>query len=493
MMKKSSVGWYLLGAIFILGIFLRVYNIPNTLLFHFDQGYHGLAIKEIWENKRIALLGHKTDVEGVFHGSVFYYLALPFYLVSSWNPAGVSFLFALLDAFSIIFIFLIGKKLFGEKVGFLAGLLYATSYSVVSYSRWLSNVTLIPFFSSIFFYLLVKGLKENLFFFVFACFFAGLMIQLNGAIGFFFLPLLIFLVFWKRKKFFAQKKYLAGSIVFFLLPSLPLIFFEARHNLLVSRSIFRLFFQEGNLGFNVAKVIKNLTLLETEIINLFSYKIPLISLALVILTVLAVIMIFARKEKVKDQVELICLFVLVPFLGLVFYQGGIHAFFIMGLLPVLVIFFSWGLIFWGEKGFLRLPIFVLVLAIIFLNLYHWQGFLKPGFNLIPIGTRNLITLKDRKEAADFMYQESGGMPFKTLIYIIPYFQEQPWDYVFSWYGKSNYGYLPNPEATKTFVIYEPDYDFPYRLTNWLGKIGEDHGGMVSSFKTHDLIVEEREK
>lgn len=489
-MRKS---FFLLFLILALAIFLRVYNVPSTLLFHFDQGYHGLAIKQIWEQKRIALLGHKTDVEGVFHGSAFYYLMLPFYLVSFWNPAGVSFLLGFLDGLSVIFIFLIGRRLFGRKVGFLSSLLYATSYSVVSYSRWLSNVTLIPFFSSVFFYLLVRAEEQNLLFFLLACFFAGLVIQLNGAIGFFFLPLLVLFAFFLRKKFFAQKKYLAGSMVVFLLPSLPLVLFDLRHNFLVSRSILRLFFQEGNLGFSLARAFKNLTLLETEIVNLFSYQFPLVSLILVSLVVLATLRTFAKRQKGRRKLKLICLFNLVPFLGLVFYQGGIHGFFIMGLLPVLVIFFSWGLIFWGKKGFLRLPIFVLVLAIIFLNLYRWRGFLKPGFNLVPIGTRNLITLNDRKEAIDFMYQKAGGQPFKTLIYIIPYFQEQPWDYVFSWYGKAKYSYLPDPQAAKTFVIYEPDYDFSYRLDSWLGKIEEDHGGQISVFKSHDLTVEERQK
>jgi len=489
-MRKT---YFLLFLIFALATFLRIYNIPETLLFHFDQGYHGLAIKQIWETKRIALLGHKTDVEGIFHGSTFYYLMLPIYLISSWDPARVSMILAFLDGLCLIFIFLIGKDLFGKKVGLLASLFYATSYSVISFSRWLSNVTLIPFLATIFFYFLLKAYQGSLIFFPLACLLGGLIIQLNGAIGFFFLPLMA-LVFWfLKKRFLAQKKYLTYSIGLFLLPNLPLIFFDLRHNFLVSRSIIRLFFKEGNLGMNLGRILKNLEFLKIEIVNLFSHQIPLISLTLAVLTLVAVTCTFVKKKKEAKSVKLICLFVLIPFLGQVFYKGGIHGFFIVGILPVITLLFAWSLFYWGRKKTLKVPIVVLILTILFLNLLYWRGFLKPGFNLIPIGTRNLITLEDRKKAVDFMYQKAKGEDLRTDIYIIPYFQYQVWDYVFSWYGQKTYGYLPKGEAEKTFVIYEPDYDFPYRLDSWLGKIEEDHGGVVSVFKSHDLTVEEREK
>ncbi len=491
MIKKSSIGWYFLGAIFVLGIFLRVYNIPNTLLFHLDQGYHGLAIKEIWENKRIALLGHRTDAEGIFHGSFFYYFMLPLYLVSRWNPAGVSILLAALDSFSIFFIFLIGKNLFDENIGLVAALFYATSYSLISYSRWLSNVTPIPFFSTVFFYLLIKSYKDNLWFFPFACLFLGLITQFNGAIGFFFLPPLIFFFYLLRKEIFKKKRYLLTSVVFFLLPILPLIFFDLRHNFLVSRSILRLFSGfGGSFDFNI--YILKFSILKTEIVNLLSYKFPLITFTLLTLTVWAIWQLRFEKKEFK-QVKILLVMLLIPFLTLFAYPEGISGFFIVGILPLFILFFSWGVWNWGKKKIFRSVTIILVFFIIFLNLYHWQGFLRPGFNLIPIGTRNLITLGDRIKAVDFMYQKSDGKLFRTIIYIIPYFQEEPWDYVFSWYGKPKYGYLPNSQAAKTFVIYEPDYDFPYRLDDWLVRIEKDHGKVISSFKTHDLTVEEREK
>ena len=492
MMKKFPGIWYLVGLVVFLGIFLRVYNIPQTLLFHFDQGYHGLAIRDIWETKRIALLGHKTDVEGIFHGSFFYYLMLPLYLISGWNPAGVSSILAVLDGLTVIFIFLLGKELFSKQVGILAAGFYTVSYPLISYSRWLSNVTLIPLFSSLFFFFLLKSYQEKIYFFPVAALFVGIVAQLNGAIGFFLVLLLIISLFLLRRKIFRTKLFFFLTIFLFITPAIPLILFDVRHQFLVTSSILSLF-SRGKTNLGAGQFLSHFNLFQGEFTNLLSYKLPILAIIL-FLTVLAALF-HGRKTKGGEfkPVKTLLLFLLVPLLGLLFYPGGIHQFFFIGILPLLVIFIAWGLIYWMKVKILKPAIIVFVLLIVFVNLFYWQGFLKPGFNLIPIGTRNLITLDDRLEALDFIYKQAQGEPFQTPIYIIPYNQEQPWDYVFAWYGKKKYGYLPTKYSGKTFVIYEPDFDFPYRLTSWLGKIEEDHGGVISSFKAHDLIVEEREK
>lgn len=494
--KDFRKKWLFLGLITLVAFFLRVYNIPETLLFHFDQGYHGLAIGELWESKRILLLGHKTDVEGIFHGSAFYYFMLPFYLISSWNPVGVSILLAALDAFSVVFVFLIGRHLFNKKVGYLAAIIYAVSYSLISYSRWLSNVTPIPFFSSAFFYFLLRSkLEKGIDFrsFSLACFIAGFLTQLNGAIGFFFLPILSFSVITGRKQFLRKKKLLLLSIFIFTLPILPLLFFEARHDFLVSRSVFRLFFHEGNTGADLGKITQNYLKFKSEFINLFAYKIPWLAGITFLLVVYAIVKERLVKGSDWKGLKSLLILLLIPLWGLIFYQGGIHGFFFVGIFPMLVVLIAWSFWYFTKIKFLYPFIVLLVGFIVFVNLGHWQGFLKPSFNLVPIGTRNLITLEDRVRALDFMYTQSKGEPFQTKIYIIPYFQEQPWNYVFSWYGEGKYGYLPKEGEALTFVIYEPDYDFPYRLTNWLGKIEEEEGSVVASFKSHDLTVERREK
>lgn len=489
--KTKKIKWLLL-AIIVLAIFLRIFNIKNTLLFHFDQGYHGLAIREIWENRSIKLLGHKTDIEGIYHGSIFYYFMLPLYLLSFWNPAGVSTSLALLDGLSIIFIFLTAKKLFNNKIGLVAALLYAVSYSAISYSRWLSNVTPIPFFSSVLLYFLARSKGSSVKDFSCALFIGGLIAQFNGAIGFFFLPLFLAYALYFRKSLFNKKANLLIYVFVYLIPQIPLVLFDLRHNFLVTTSIYRHFLEGSSLSVSGGGLLANLLLLLNEMLNIFSYKVSAIGLIILFWVVYAISSIWRNKDEATKNVKLLLYGALIIFLGLVFYQG-INGFFMVGLIPFLVVIVAWSIDVLLRKKETKLLGLIVIISVVVINLFHFRGFFKPGFNLVPIGTSNLITLQDRIRVIDFMYRVADGDSFKTEKYIIPYYQEQPWDYLFKSYALKKYNYLPSEDGNKTFIIYEPDYDYDYRLQTWLEEKTEKYGERKAVFKSNNLTVEEREK
>ena len=489
--KTKKIRW-LLFAILALAIFLRVFNIKDTLLFHFDQGYHGLAIREIWENKSVKLLGHKTDVDGIYHSSIFYYSMLPLYLLSSWDPAGVSTSLALFDGLAVIFIFLTAKRLFNNKVGFIAALLYAVSYSAISYSRWLSNVTPIPLLSSVVLYFLARSRGNSVKDFSCALLIGGLIAQFNGAIGFFFLPLFLAYALYFRKGLFKRKVNLLIYVFAYLIPQIPLVLFDLRHDFLVTSSIYRHFLEGGSLSVSSGGVLTNLRLLLNEMLNIFSYKISVVGLIILFWVVYAISSVWKNKDKATKNVKLLFCGALIMFLGLAIYQG-INGFFMVGLIPFLVIIAAWSIDALLRKKETKLLGLVVIISVVIINLYHFRGFFKPGFNLVPIGTSNLITLQDRIRAIDFMYRVADGDSFKTEKYIIPYYQEQPWGYLFKSYALKKYNYLPSENGSKTFIIYEPDYDYDYRLQTWLEEKTEKYGERNAVFKSNSLIVEEREK
>lgn len=489
--KTKKIKWLLL-AIIVLAIFLRVFNVKNTLLFHFDQGYHGLAIREIWENKSLKLLGHKTDVEGIYHSSIFYYSMLPLYLLSSWDPAGVSTGLALLDGLAVIFIFLTAKRLFNDRVGFIAALFYAVSYSAISYSRWLSNVTPIPFFSSVVLYFLARSKGSSVKDFSCALFIGGLITQFNGAIGFFFLPLFLAYALYFRKSLFNKKMNLLIYIFAYSIPQTPLVLFDLRHDFLVTTSIYRHFLEGSSLSVSGGGLLANLLLLLNEMLNIFSYKVSVIGSILLFWVVYTISSFWRNKDEATKNVKLLFCGTLIMFLGLVFYQG-INGFFMIGLIPFLVLIAAWSIDVLLRKKETILLGLIVIISIAAINLFHFRGFFKPGFNLVPIGTSNLITLQDRIEAIDFMYRVVDGDSFKAEKYIIPYYQEQPWDYLFKSYALKKYNYLPSEDGNKTFIIYEPDYDYDYRLQTWLEEETEKYGERKAVFKSNSLIVEEREK
>ncbi len=489
--KNEKIKWLLL-ALIALAIFLRVFNVKNTLLFHFDQGYHGLAIREIWENKSIKLLGHKTDVEGIYHSSIFYYSMLPLYLLSSWDPAGVSMGLAFLDGLSVIFIFLAAKKLFNDRVGLIAALLYAVSYSAISYSRWLSNVTPIPFLSSAVLYFMARSKGSSVKDFSFALLIGGLITQFNGAIGFFFLPLFLAYALYFRKSLFNKKVNLLIYFFAYSVSQIPLVLFDLRHNFLVATSIYRHFLEGSSLSVSGGGLLANFLLLSGEILNIFAHKIPIVGLIILFWVLYSINDIWRKKDKTAEFVKLLVFGILIMFSCLVYYQG-INGFFMVALIPFLVLLVAWSINYLSQKKKTKLLGLTIIICIAAINIFHFRGFLKPGFNLVPIGTSNLITLQDRIKAIDFMYRVADGDSFKTEIYIIPYYQEQPWDYLFKSYALKKYNYLPGEDGNKTFIIYEPDYDYDYRLQTWLEEKTEKYGERKTIFKSNNLTVEEREK
>ena len=478
--------------IFLIAVFLRTYNIKHTLLFHYDQGYHGLAIKHIWDNKDLTLLGHKADVEGIFHSSLFYYLMLPLYLISGWNPVGVSTILAVIDAISVVFIYLTAKKLFDQKTGLISALLYAVSYSVISYSRWLSNVTLIPFLSSLMFYLLALSGGKKIRYYSLALFVAGVIAQLNGAIGFFLLPLLVIYLIYFKKDLLKNMLNLIKFFFYYSFPSIGLLVFDIRNSFLVTKSIVNLFTSSENNWLTSLGLQRVIRIISSQLTNLLTYQSIFMALALLMIIVYSYKKIWVKKEKKHVRAKEVLALVL-TYIFLLFIYQGIHDFFIVAIIPLMVIAIGWSLGFLFRYPLLKYMSIAVLATTVLLNLYHWTGFLRPNFNLVPIGTRNLITLEDRIKAIDYMYGKAADMPFRTEIYIIPYYQEEPWDYVFNWYAYSKYGYIPQDEADKVFLIYEPDYDYHYRLDTWLDKANEKYGEVKSNFKSNSLIVEERER
>ena len=201
--------------------------------------------------------------------------------------------------------------------------------------------------------------------------------------------------------------------------------------------------------------------------------------------------ILKRKEK---NSRLLILLLAVPLIGLLLYKRGTADFFYLGILPLIVLLFSRALFFFFQNPIGKIFVGVVLLLFArenFRNNIHF--FDQPSHALIPIGTNSLITLDDRKKAVDFIYTHADGKPFGLWIYTIPYFKDEPWDYVFMWYGQGKYGYLPSKnKESLMFDLWERDPNEGYRLDAWKSDADKNLGVVVASAKYHDVNVEERQ-
>lgn len=490
-MKKVITKEYLiLITIILIGLFPRLWRLKDDLQIHFDQGLHSLAIWNIWHEGKFGLLGHQTDTDGIFHGPLYYWFMIPSYVLGQGDPYYASVFQILFESVGMVFLYLLAREMFDKKVALLAVAISSFSYGQISFVRWLSNVTPTLPISIIFFYFLWKSISNNKFFPI-AIFFASVVTQFDGALGFFLYPLLGLFIL--RSGFRKLSKFtLIGILVLGLIPHLPSLLFELRHDWVVTRAVLRLSADsQRGVGVNINTFSENLSAFIKEIFHILSYPIKWITLAL--LAVASLLHLLNLKHK---SIKFIIISILLPFAVLSLFQRGAAGFFFVPLFPLVIIAVSYTITKFGKLGAT-----LTVLLLFVLNVYQWKNFLIPTHALTPIGTFNLITNSDRKNIVDWIYSDTNGNPFGIWIYTIPYNLDDPWSYYFVWYGKQRYGFLPNKlggftsnddlKFTNVYLIYEPDDNRPTRLNSWLEVAEENFGNSLNSFRSNDAIVDKR--
>lgn len=145
MYKKALV------VVVIIASLLRFYRIDQLMLFVGDQGTDYLTSASIITDHKFPLMLHETSQKGVQIGPFFYYLQALALLLSDFNPVAPAIMTILFDIASIFLIFKLGSKLYNQKIGFYASVIYAFSPLMIISARTPIHVSVYPFFIFIFF------------------------------------------------------------------------------------------------------------------------------------------------------------------------------------------------------------------------------------------------------------------------------------------------------------------------------------------------------
>ncbi|MDO8638082.1 MAG: glycosyltransferase family 39 protein [Candidatus Daviesbacteria bacterium] len=212
-MKKNLINKnnILLLIIILFGAILRLYNL------NWDNGYFLHPDERLYiNNSNISIpktLEEFLSPDSSLNPNMFYYGPLPLYLYKISNSyifTSMSLLItsrlvsALFSIFTIPLIFLIGRKIFSEKVGLLSALIFTLSIESIQYAHFNTTESILVFLLSLILFLSIKVVKENNFFY--------------------FIPLGILLGFSYAAKI--------TGLVFVIMPSLSfLILFFSKENL----------------------------------------------------------------------------------------------------------------------------------------------------------------------------------------------------------------------------------------------------------------------
>jgi 4-amino-4-deoxy-L-arabinose transferase-like glycosyltransferase len=489
--RKHRLIYLALFVILLAATFVRVYNVGTNLGFYFDQGRDALVIWDFWKNGNLFLIGPTTGIAGVFRGPWYYWLITPAYILGQGNPVFPAVFLSLTTVAAIFFLYLTAKELGNPVAGLIAGIITAFSYYIVVHSKWLSNPTPMLLISIMLLWALIRFVrgKGGNYAFPLIGFLAGMAIQFGSASEIFYLPIIFIITIWKRK-YLPNKKVLALSFVLFFISFVPQILFDALKGGVLSSAIIKFLFNEQSFKLSFWEVVgirlSQYYQLFTSIITLapFSYTLPFIFLGL------GIIWASPKKFIQNDGFEVLLIFLLVPLVGMIFFQGNygnVFDYYFSGLYFPAILLFSlpFGLAFrnWGGK-----------IAVFTFFVLFFQANTPVLANYL-VHTRAPFTFDDQKRAIEWIYENAGNEKFNVDVYVPPVIPHA-YDYLLKWLPSTRDISLGTSgprqveeQVPLLFTLYELDPPSPGRLEAWLTR--QSTIGKVESEASFGAITVQR--
>jgi hypothetical protein len=281
---------------------------------------------------------------------------------------------------------------------------------------------------------------------------SGISMQIQAAFGLLFFPFSLILSFFYKIKF----KYLAVNLGVFSLTLLPQIFFELRHNFVMTKTF------TGEFYGKTAILGQKLTFEQTFFSHFNNFKNMIDGLInlpnnLAFYILLVSILFLLYKLFTKSFEQSLKNYFLTPFFFLIFsfsfyllYQYPLKGWFILGLyIPFIFIIAA----FFTEISSKKITLLILVGILLFASFYNTitsQSRLIPKENERSTDKSNV---RNEMEAIDWVYKYASGKPFKAYNYISAV-HDYPYQYLYWWLGEKKYGYHPD---SLTYLDNVPEY------------------------------------
>ena len=420
-----------LAAIFIVAIIVRFAYFPKNVYFSYDQARDFYFAEDILKGDLRIIGPPSAASDKLFPGPLSLYIYAFIQFLFGKDPETYSIFFRLYNALGIFLVYLIGSKLFDKKVGVLSASLYAFSYEQSQYTLLMSHQPL-AVLSVLIMYLgltmllfekKVKGL-------IVAALGLGLSIQFHY-VYIFIIPSIFALLYVLRKQIpkLKTKNILTAFILFSVCLSTYVVS-ELKFNF---RFITTLFSSSANskLYLGEAFYATNRFVYDSFLAD-YKYTIYVLFLIMVVFAYF----IFRTKFKEKGM------FLFLWFVGgiLPSLLSGTKGYYYSASASVsLLILFSIIIVFVYRSN--KVLACVLFLAVLFNNYYLMLNQNPKGPNLEIVIQPGML-LPAEKKAIDYIYQNAKQKSFSVNALSVPLNINTTWSYLFEWYGKENYGYLP---------------------------------------------------
>lgn len=438
--KKTHI---FLALFIILGLILRLIYL-DRITFGYDQARDAFAALDIWTGDAIKIIGPTTDIKGLFHGPLYWYLISPFYYFFHHDPLPVRIFLIFANVINIVLIYFLAKKLFkNSRVAYIASFLFAVSFEAVQYSRWLSNPVLALLTIPLFFYGFWFSLNNKKIGFPLMCVGLASSIQFQ----FFLVYLSLFLIIGAVKLYGKNLKKILiltkKAIVLYFFAALFLSSFilaEWQFKFQGLKALWRFFQQKETPVFrlNLAKFVQSLI---TNVGNNITGQYQFFSLVFILIVLGYVIYAWHTNSKNKKPVFFLFAWFVSPYIIYPFEKNNSYFLNVGNIYPLILI--TSAVIYQLAQRFKKnsIAITIVIVTIIFLgNIRLIMLNNKNGDVLFSV--QKNMHLADEKKIIDYLYTESHRKVFYVNTVTNPLFINTTWSYLFDWYGKSKYGYMP---------------------------------------------------
>ncbi|MBI2599404.1 glycosyltransferase family 39 protein [Candidatus Daviesbacteria bacterium] len=487
----------LLGLFVIASFTLRIpFIFSGSVSFHYDMARDAFVAKQIWQNYDLKIQGPPTSTVGLYHGPLYYYLIAPFYGLSNGDPRVVAVFLSMLNALVIIPLMLLARDLLGNtKWAILAGLFFAISFEAIQYAPWISNPAPAVLTIALYFYFLRVWQKGN----IRGLYLTTLMAALSTQFQFFLIYLLVLIpIFGVLFKLKTNKSAILISAVIAFLGLGSFIISTLKFNSLFQTAIGFLSISAGSQIDFRPQFSELLINYINRLVELFTYN--FIPINVFLGGILTLLVIFSIK---KSGYLLFCLF---SNLLIFIFGGHTNTYANVGLIVPATL----GLLFLFKNliKFNKAITIILFIIILSSNLYAIFKYSPAGQIILVIP--NGMNLKNELSLIDKTYELADNNPFSINSLTLPLWTNTTWAYLYSWYGKNKYGYVPNfyghnqvgllgdgllaqinNPLPKTFFIIEPPVGIPDDRYNW--EIGSEDSktNLIREYSFGDLRLQFR--
>jgi 4-amino-4-deoxy-L-arabinose transferase-like glycosyltransferase len=456
--------WVLPILVGTIGLALRAVEVVSgNYVFGFDQGWNYLLTRDIVEEGKQRLIGAATSgFGGLFHGPGYYYLLAIPYILFRGDPYGGMVLMFVAGALSLVLAYVFGTYLFGFVGGTLFLFLFSVSQPFIAQSRllWPPNPATPLLLLSL--YLYVRAIREEKSHLIpWSLFCAALLYNFHLALS---VPLVVTIIvgifLWVRKD---RRSVLGQSAVALAAGYLPAILFEMRHGFPTVRNLLA-YGQTDGVSDRVYSFSAHFLEYWSNYVSSFRFY-PVFPAAWMqaVFLLSGVLILTANRRRLTAGTRKILSFFL------------------------LLIVITWGIF-------------------LFLNNTVWDYYLVPVqvayLTLSVFAVREAFSRRDRLHAViravfcmyvvDFLYADSAGQPFNVIAFTPPVYTYR-YDYIFLWYGKNRYGFVPGNVRERTvYLLIEPDTTRPWSYKGWLETVIKDEGKIVYTTSLQNgFIVQKR--